>query len=76
MLLEFYDWPKIETSAVHAASLKNTIQSDTNALNGGASSVLCGMQDTLNAQSLQEKCNNGKEKTFVQTDSLRDRKGE
>lgn len=24
MLLEFYDWPKIETSAVHASSLRNT----------------------------------------------------
>ena len=29
MLLSFYDWPKIETSAVLTASVKNTIQSES-----------------------------------------------
>jgi len=33
MLLSFYNWPKVETSAVFSACIKNTIQSDGNSHN-------------------------------------------
>jgi hypothetical protein len=47
MLLGFYDWPKIETSAVLTASIRNTIQSDNFNTTAGAPSVLA-MEDSIN----------------------------
>lgn len=32
MLLSFYNWPKVETSAVFKECIKNTIQSENSAL--------------------------------------------
>lgn len=62
-VVEFQDWPRVETSAVHTASLRNTIQSDYvhDAVKSVAAFSAIPVTDTMTVSSKGDRYTRGQQ---------------